>query len=160
MVAYVWAETTLTASNFSPIKNWAATGLVSFLAPRAQASQARQMLERSARSFTLNPEWIARQAALSRQSTATVLQQTQETMAAQQQRYQRLDAERHQQSMQMDDIINGVQWTTDSATGQHHEAALGPNPGYFYNPATGVSVNAAMQPGAPFDWHKLTPTAR
>lgn len=160
MVAYVWAETTLTTSNFSPIRNWAATGLVSFLAPRAQAPMAGKMLEHSARSLTLNPDWVARQAALSRQSTATVLQQAQQLMAAQQQRYQRLDAERHRQSMEMDDIINGVQWTTDPATGQHHEAPLGPNANYFYNPNTGVAVNSALQPGNAFDWHQLTPTAR
>jgi hypothetical protein len=160
LAVYVWAETTLTTSNFSGIKNWDVSGLVSFVAPRAQAPEARRMLERSARSFTLNPEWIARQAALSRQSTALVLKQTQELVAAQQQRFERLDAERHRQSMQMDDIINGVQWTVDPATGQHHEAPLGPNPNYFYNPNAGVSVNSALRPGDPFDWHKLTPTAR
>ena len=160
MAAYVWAETTLTSSNFSNIRNWAVTGLISLLAPRGQAPQARRMLERSARSFTFNPDWIARQAALSRQSTATVLQQAQATMAAQQQRFERLDAERHRQSMEMDDIINGVQWTTDPATGQHHEAPLGPNPNYFYNPNTGVAVNSNLRPGDAFNWHQLNPTAR
>jgi hypothetical protein len=160
LAAYVWAETTLTTSNFSGIKNWAVSGLVSFVAPRAQAPQARRMLEHSARSFTLNPDWIARQAALSRQSTAMILKQTQQLVAAQQQRFERMDAERHRQSMEMDDIINGVQWTSDPATGQHHEAPLGPNPNYFYNPNTGVSVNSTLRPGDPFDWHKLTPTPR
>jgi hypothetical protein len=160
LAAYVWAETTLTTSNFSGIKNWAVSGLVSFVAPRAQAPQARRMLERSARSFTLNPDWIARQAALSRQSTAMILKQTQQLVAAQQQRFERMDAERHRQSMEMDDIINGVQWTSDAATGQHHEAPLGPNPNYFYNPNTGVSVNSTLRPGDPFDWHTLTPTPR
>lgn len=160
MAAYIWAETTLTSSNFSNIRNWAVTGLVSLVAPRAQAAQARRMLERSARSFTLNPDWIVRQAALSRQSTAAILQQAQQTMAAQQQRFERLDAERHRQSMQMDDIINGVQWTTDPATGQHHEAPLGPNPNYFYNPNSGVAVNSNLRPGDAFDWHQLNPTAR
>jgi hypothetical protein len=160
LAAYVWAETTLTTSNFSGIRNWAVTGLVSLVAPRAQAPQALRMLDRSARSFTLNPEWIARQAALSRQSTALVLKQAQDNMAAQQQRFERMDAERHRQSMQMDDIINGVQWTADPATGQHHEAPLGPNPNYFYNPNTGVSVNSTLRPGNPFDWHNLTPVSR
>ncbi|MGO9256282.1 MAG: hypothetical protein ACLQU1_08275 [Bryobacteraceae bacterium] len=160
LAAYVWSETTLTTSSFSDIRNWAVSGLVSLIAPRAQAPQALRMLDHSARSFTLNPEWIARQAALSRQSTALVLKQTQETMAAQQQRFERMDAERHRQSMQMDDIINGVQWTADPATGQHHEAPLGPNPNYFYNPNTGVSVNSALRPGDPFNWHNLTPVSR
>jgi hypothetical protein len=160
MAAYVWAETTLTTSNFSDIRNWAVTGLVSFLAPRAQAPAARRMLEYSARSFTLSPDWIARQASLSRQSSAAVLKQTQELVASQQQRFERLDAERHRQSMQMDDIINGVQWTTDSSTGQHREAPLGPNPNYFYNPNTGATVNSTFRPGNAFDWHNLTPTAR
>ncbi len=158
--AYVWAETTLTASNFSVIRNWGVTGLVSLIAPRAQAAQALRMLDHSARSLTLNPAWIASQAALSRQSTALVLKQAQENMAAQQQRFERLDAERHRQSMQMDDIINGVQWTADPATGQHHEAPLGPNPNYFYNPNTGVSVNSTLRPGDPFNWHDLTPVSR
>ena len=160
LAAYVWAETTLTTSNFSDIRNWAVSGLVSLIAPRAQAPQALRMLDHSARSFTLNPEWIARQAALSRQSTALVLKQTQDNMAAQQQRFERMDAERHRQSMQMDDIINGVQWTADPATGQHHEAPLGPNPNYFYNPNTGVSVNSTLRPGDPFNWHNLTPVSR
>jgi hypothetical protein len=160
LAAYVWAETTLTTSNFSGIRNWAVTGLVSFLAPRAQAPKALRMLDHSARSFTLNPEWIARQAALSRQSTALVLEQTQQNIAAQQQRFERMDAERHRQSMQMDDIINGVQWTADPATGQHHEAPLGPNPNYFYNPNTGVSVNSTLRPGDAFDWHNLTAVSR
>ena len=160
LVAYVWAETTLTTSNFSDIRNWAVTGLVSLVAPRAEGPRALQMLDHSARSLTLNPEWITRQATLSRQSTALVLKQTQENMAAQQRRFERLDAERHRQSMQMDDIINGVQWTADSATGQHYEVPLGPNPNYFYNPNTGVSVNATLRPGDPFDWHNLTPVAR
>jgi hypothetical protein len=160
LAAYVWAETTLTGSNFSEIRNWAVTGLTSFIAPRAQAAQALAMLDHAARSLTLNPEWIARQAALSRQSTALVLKQAQENMAAQQQRFERMDAERHRQSMQMDDIINGVEWTADAATGQHHEAPLGPNPNYFYNPNTGVSVNSALRPGDAFNWHDLTPVAR
>jgi hypothetical protein len=160
LVAYVWAETTLTTSNFSGIRNWGVTGLASLIAPRAQAPQALRMLDHSGRSFTLNPDWIARQATLSRQSTALVLKQTQDNMAAQQQRFERMDAERHRQSMQMDDIINGVQWTADSATGQHHEAPLGPNSNYFYNPNTGVSVNAALRPGDPFNWHNLTPVSR
>jgi hypothetical protein len=158
--AYVWAETTLTTSNFSGIRNWAVTGLVSLAAPRAQAAQALRMLDHSARSFTLSPEWVARQAALSRQSTTVVLKQAQENMAVQQQRFERMDAERHRQSMQMDDIINGVQWTADPATGQHHEAPLGPNPNYFYNPNTGVSVNSTLRPGDAFDWHNLTPVSR
>jgi hypothetical protein len=38
--AYVAAETTLTASTFSPIRNWAVTALISFLAPRDQTPQA------------------------------------------------------------------------------------------------------------------------
>lgn len=160
LAAYVWAETTLTTSNFSNIRNWAVTGLVSFIAPRGQAPQALRMLDHSARSFTLNPEWIAGQAALSRQSTALILKQAQENMAAQQLRFERMDAERHRQSMQMDDIINGVQWTADPTTGQHHEAPLGPNPNYFYNPNTGVSVNSTLRPGDPFDWHSLTPVSR
>ena len=158
--AYVWAETTLTSSNFSAIRNWAVTGLVSMVAPRAQAAQAIHMLDHSARSFTLSPDWMGRQAALSRQSTAQILQQAQQNMAAEQQRFQRLDAERHRQSMQMDDSINGVQWTVDPATGQHHEAPLGPNPNYFYNPNTGVSVNSAMRPGDAFNWNNLTPVSR
>lgn len=160
LAAYVWAETTLTSSNFSNIRNWAVTGLASLIAPRAQAAEARRMLDHAARSFTLSPDWIARQAALSRQSTALVLRQTQQLMAAQQQRFERMDAERHRQSMQMDDIINGVQWTTDTETGQHHEAPLGPNPNYFYNPNTGVSVNSNLRPGNAFDWHNLTPAQR
>src|SRR5450755_1257392 len=160
LAAYVWAETTLTTSNFSVIRNWGVTGLVSFLAPRAEASQALRMLDHSARSFTLNPKWTARQAALSRQSTALVLEQTRQNVAAQQQRFERMDAERHRQSMQMDDIINGVQWTVDPATGQHHEAPLGPNPNYFYNPNTGASVNSTLRPGDPFDWHNLTAVPR
>jgi hypothetical protein len=158
--AYVWAETTLTTSNFSNVRNWAVPGLVSLIAPRAQAPQALRMLDHSARSLTMNPQWIARQAALSRQSTAIVLQQTQANMAAQQQRFERMDAERHHQSMQMDDIINGVQWTVDPATGQHHEAPLGPNPNYFYNPNSGVSVNSTLRPGDPFNWHDLTVVSR
>jgi hypothetical protein len=160
MAAYVWAETTLTASNFSAIKNWGVTGLVSGLAPRAQAAQALKMLDYSARSFTMNPQWIASQAALSRQATAAVLQQAQQNMAAQQQRFERLDAERHRQSMQMDDIINGVQWTVDPSTGQHHEAPLGPNSNYFYNPNNGVSVNSPLRPGDAFNWRDLTPVSR
>jgi hypothetical protein len=70
--AYVWAETTLTTSNFSPIRNWGVTGLASLIAPRAQAAQALRTLTHAARSFTLSPAWIASQAALSRQSTALV----------------------------------------------------------------------------------------
>jgi hypothetical protein len=158
--AYVWAETTLTTSNFSPIRNWGVTGLASLIAPRAQAAHALRTLTHSARSFTLSPAWIASQAALSRQSTALVLQEAQANMAAQQQRFERLDAERHRQSMQMDDIINGVQWTVDPATGQHHEAPLGPNPNYFYNPNTGVSVNSTLRPGGPFNWHDLNAVSR
>ncbi|MGA2599547.1 MAG: hypothetical protein ABSH09_21445 [Bryobacteraceae bacterium] len=158
--AYVWAETTLTTSNFSPIRNWGVTGLASLIAPRAQAAHALRTLTHSARSFTLSPAWIASQAALSRQSTALVLQEAQANMAAQQQRFERLDAERHRQSMQMDDIINGVQWTVDPAAGQHHEAPLGPNPNYFYNPNTGVSVNSTLRPGGPFNWHDLNAVSR
>jgi hypothetical protein len=160
LAAYVAAETTLTASNFSPIRNWAVTALVSFLAPRGQTPQALRMLLHSAGSFRVNPEWIRRQADISRRSTELVLKQTQQAVAAQQQRFERMDAERHRQFLEMDDLINGVQWTSDPATGRHHEAPLGPNPNYFYNPNTGVYVNSTFRPGDPFDWHELTPTRR
>jgi hypothetical protein len=160
LAAYVAAETTLTASNFSPIRNWATTALVSFLAPRDQTAQALRMLLQSAGSFRLNPEWIRRQAEISQQSTELVLKQTQQIVAAQQQRFERMDAERHRQFLEMDDLINGIQWTTDPATGQHHEAPFGPNPNYFYSPNTGVYVNSTFRPGDPFDWQQLTPTKR
>jgi hypothetical protein len=118
------------------------------------------MLLRSAGSFRLNPDWIRRQAEMSRRSTELVLRQTQQAVAAQQQRFERMDADRHRQFLEMDDIINGVQWTTDASTGQHHEAPSGPNPNYFYNPNTGVSVNSTFRPGNPFDWRQLTPSSR
>jgi hypothetical protein len=160
MAAYVAAETTLTASNFATIQNWAVTALISFVAPRDQAPQALRMLLQSAGTFRLNPDWIRRQAELSRQSSALVLRQTQQAVAAQQQRFEQMDAERHRQFLVMDDIINGVQWTTDPATGLHHEAPAGPNPNYFYNPNTGAYVNSTFSPGNSFDWHNVTPTAR
>jgi hypothetical protein len=175
LAAYVAAETTLTASNFSPIQNWAATALVSFLAPRDQAPDALRMLLRSGRSFRLNPDWVRQQAAISQQSTQLILEQgrraagaqqqvlvtqAQQAMVAQQQRFERRDAERHRQFMEMDDIINGVQWTTDTVTGQHSEVFAGPNPNYFYNPNAGLVVNSTFSPGDPFTWHDLTPTDR
>jgi hypothetical protein len=175
LAAYAAAETTLTASTFSPLQNWAATALISFITPRENASAALPMLLRCARSFRLNPEWVWRQSDLSRESTGfvlaqaqqvlaaqqqLVLKQAQQALAAQQQRFERMDAVRHRQSQEYVDLINGVQWTTDSVTGQHHEAPAGPNPNYFYNPATAVYVNSTFRPGGPFDWHQLRPTPR
>jgi hypothetical protein len=175
LAAYVAAETTLTASNFSPIQNWAATALISFLTSRGQAQEALRALLRSARSIKINPDWVRQQAALSQQSTAMILeqgrraaaaqqelllQQTAQAQAAQRQRFERLDAQRQRQFNEMDDLINGVQWTTDTVTGQQHEVFAGPNPNYFYNPNAGVVINSTFTPGTQFDWHPLIPTDR
>ena len=58
------------------------------------------------------------------------------------------------------DIVNGVHWTADPATGQRHEAPLGPNPNYYYNANTGVSVNSAPRPRNAFNWRHPTPVSR
>jgi len=151
---------------------WEAQTLASFIAPADRVVLARTVLEHSARSFHINPEWVSyqtRQNALGLQyqqarqrgrmaDLARQVQQFDAQMAAM--RNQVASFERHQaaQSSQVEGFtqaLRGVTPTLDPMTGESREVWTGPNGAYWTN-STGAVVNASGSPGT--GWHQLQVT--
>jgi len=86
MVAYVYAETSLTGSLQQGI--WGVPVVYSFIAPEPQATFAMKLLTHSLTSFKENPQWVRFQNQLSAQATGQIQKAADESLALVQRRQQ------------------------------------------------------------------------
>jgi hypothetical protein len=152
MTAYVFAETQLTRIQTSAV--WQVTWLYSFLAPEAQAATALQLMLHVMGTFQIDPQWESYQLRLNGQAGDSAYRVFQQTMAQEQEHFQRQEAQSQQQVEAFSRALRGVTLTSDPVDHEQREVWTGPNANYFINPA-GTVVNAAASPGSEF--HKLNP---
>lgn len=152
--AYVYAETMLMGPG-GPGSSWLVVALGSLIAPAAQAAAAGAMLQHSGESLVMNPAWLHMQNQLNNQAIRQIDASTQATIAATN------AAVAHQQAMisalqndSFNDVINGVQQTVDTTTGQRYIVPLGKGGRQWVNGNNAV-VESGLSPGAGFD--PLTP---
>jgi hypothetical protein len=157
MSAYVYAETTLMGPG-GPGSSWLVVALGSSIAPAEQATAAGAMLQHSGDSLVMNPAWIDMQNQLNNQAIQQINASTQAAIAATN------AAVAHQQAMisalqndSFNDVINGVQETVDTTTGQRYIVPLGKGGKQWVYGNNGV-VESGLSPGAGFD--PLTPVSR
>jgi hypothetical protein len=156
MSAYVYAETTLMGPG-GPGSSWLVVALGSLIAPAAQAAAAGTMLQHSGESLVMNPAWIGMQNQLNNQAIRQIDASTRATIAATN------AAVAHQQAMisalqndSFNDVINGVQETVDTTTGQRYIVPLGKG-GQQWLYGNKTVVESGLSPGAGFD--PLTPVS-
>ncbi|MGA2538539.1 MAG: hypothetical protein ABSF53_21195 [Terracidiphilus sp.] len=155
MNAYVYAETMLMGPG-GPGSSWVVVALGSVIAPTAQATAAGAMLQHAGSSLAMNPAWTQMQDQLNQQAIQQINASTRATIAA-------TNAENaREQSMirslnndSFNDVINGVQATVDTSTGQRYIVPLGTGGTQWVNGDRTV-VESGLSPGAGFD--RLTPT--
>jgi hypothetical protein len=155
--AYVYAETMLLGPG-GPGSTWVVVALGSLMAPSEQATAAGATLQHSVESLAMNPAWIHMQNQLNNRAIQQINAATRATIAA-------TNAENaHEQAMisgvqneSFNDVINGVQATVDTTTGQHYITPLGQGGRQWINGNNGV-VESGLSPGAGFT--PLTPASR
>jgi hypothetical protein len=155
MDAYVYAETTLMGPG-TPGSSWLVTALASLIAPAAQATAAGAMLQHAGASLAINPAWTQMQNQLNNQAIQQINASTQATIAAtnaENAREQGMISALNNDSF--NDVINGVQSTTDAATGQRYITPLGTGGTQWVN-GNNTVVESGLSPGAGFS--QLTPT--
>jgi hypothetical protein len=156
MNAYVYAETTLMGPG-GPGSSWLVTALASLIAPAAQATAAGAMLQHAGASLAINPAWTQMQNQLNNQAIQQINASMQATIAAtnaENAREQGMISALNNDSF--NDVINGVQSTTDAATGQKYITPLGTGGTQWVN-GNNTVVESGLSPGAGFN--QLTPTS-
>jgi hypothetical protein len=155
MDAYVYAETMLMGPG-GPGSSWIVVALASLIAPAAQATAAGAMLQHAGSSLAINPAWTQMQNQLNNQAIQQINASTQATIAATNAENAREQAMISSlQNNSFNDVINGVQSTTDTTTGQRYITPLGTGETQWVN-GNNTVVESGLSPGAGFD--QLTPT--
>ena len=157
MNAYVYAETMLMGPG-TPGSSWLVVALASLIAPAAQATEAGAMLQHAGNSLAINPAWTQMQNQLNNQAIQQINSSTQATIAAtnaENAREQGMISALNNDSF--NDVINGVQSTTDASTGQKYITPLGTGGTQWIN-GNNTVVESGLSPGAGFT--QLTPTNR
>jgi hypothetical protein len=154
--AYVYAETTLMGPG-GPGSSWLVVALGSSIAPAEQAAAASAMLQHSGESLVMNQAWMGMQNQLNNMAIQQINASTQATIAATN------AAVAHQQAMisalqndSFNDVINGVQETVDTATGQKYIVPLGKGATQWVYGNNAV-VESGLSPGPGFN--QLTPVS-
>jgi hypothetical protein len=149
---YVYAETFIVGYG-GPIANWSVVALGSVFAPTDQAMAAVQLLAHAAQSEVMNPQWAQMQhgfenlvARSNNARAVATIRQTAQMNADQQRVLQNMD---HEQA-NFNDIINGVSFKRDPATGQEYETQLGNGSAQWVDPGGNSVVQSALSPGAGF----------
>ena len=157
MSAYVYAETMLMGPG-GPGSSWLVVALGSVIAPAEKAAAAGAMLQHAGESLVVNPAWTEMQNQLNNQAIARINASTQATIAATN------AANAHQRAMisalqndSFNDVINGVQATRDTTTGQQYIVPLGTGRTQWVRDGKTV-VESGLSPGVGFD--RLTPVGR
>jgi hypothetical protein len=147
MSAYVYAETMLLGPG-GPGSSWVVVALGSLIAPAEQARAAGVSLQHSGESLVMNPAWVAMQNQLNNQAIQQINAATRATIAATNAENAREQAMISQlQNDSFNDVINGVQATVDTTTGQHYTAPLGQGGRQWIN-GNNVVVESGLSPGA------------
>lgn len=155
--AYVYAETMLMGPG-GPGSSWVVVALGSLIAPAEQAKGAGATLQHSGESLVMNPEWIAMQNQLNNRAIQQINAATRATIAATNAENAREQAMiSGLQNDSFNDVINGVQATVDTTTGQHYITPLGQGGRQWVN-GNNVVVESGLSPGAGFT--PLTPVNR
>lgn len=155
MDGYVYAETMLMGPG-GPGSSWLVVALASVIAPAAQGTAAGAMLQHAGGSLVMNPAWTQMQNNLNNQAIQQINASTQATIAAtnaENAREQGMISALNNDSF--NDVINGVQSTTDAATGQKYITSLGSGGTQWVN-GNNTVVESGLSPGAGFS--QLTPT--
>lgn len=154
--AYVYAETMLMGPG-GPGSSWLVVALGSVIAPAQKAAAAGSMLQHVGESLVMNPAWTEMQNQLNNQAIQRINASTQATIAATN------AANAHQQAMisalqndSFNDVINGVQQTRDTTTGQQYTVPLGTGTTQWLRDGKTV-VESGLSPGVGFD--RLTPVS-
>jgi hypothetical protein len=147
MSAYVYAETMLMGPG-GPGSSWVVVALGSLMAPAEQARAAGASLQHSGESLVMNPAWVAMQNQLNNQAIQQINAATRATIAATNAENAREQAMISQlQNDSFNDVINGVQATVDTSTGQHYITPLGQGGRQWIN-GNNVVVESGLSPGA------------
>ena len=154
---YVYAETMLMGPG-GPGSSWVVVALGSLMAPAEQAKGAGATLQHSGESLVMNPAWMAMQNQLNNRAIQQINAATRATIAATNAENAREQAMiSGLQNDSFNDVINGVQATVDSTTGQHYITPLGQGGRQWIN-GNNVVVESGLSPGAAFT--PLTPASR
>jgi hypothetical protein len=145
---YVYAETFVVGYG-GPIGNWSVLSLGSVFAPTDQAMAAAQLLAHVAQSQVMNPQWAQMQHGFENlvarsnmaQALATIRRTAQ--MNADQQRV--IQNMGHEQD-NFNDIVNGVSFKRDPATGQEYETPLGTGGPQWIDPQEMPSCSPPSRP--------------
>ena len=149
MAGYVYAETMLMGPG-GPGSSWLVVTLASLIAPATQATAAGALLQHAGDSLVMNPAWTQMQNNLTNQAIQQMNASTQATIAAtnaENAREQGMISALNTDSF--NDVINGVQSTTDASTGQKYITPLGTG-GTQWIDGNNKVVESGLSPGAGF----------
>jgi hypothetical protein len=125
--------------------------LGSLMAPLEQAKEAGATLQHAGESLVMNPAWIAMQNQLNNRAIQQINAATRATIAATNAENAREQAMiSGLQNDSFNDVINGVQATVDTTTGQRYVAPLGQGGRQWIN-GNNVVVESGLSPGAGFN---------
>jgi hypothetical protein len=154
---YVYAETMLLGPG-GPGSSWVVVALGSLIAPAEQAKAAGATLQHSGESLGMNPAWVAMQNQLNNRAIQQINAATRATIAATNAENAREQGMISQlQNDSFNDVINGVQATADTTTGQRYIVPLGQGGRQWIN-GNNVVVESGLSPGVGFN--PLTPVNR
>jgi hypothetical protein len=154
VAAYVYAETMLMGPG-GPGSSWVVVALGSLIAPAEQAKAAGANLQHSGESLVMNPAWLNMQNQLNNQAIQQINAATRATIAA-----TNAENAREQgmisalQNDSFNDVINGVQETVDTTSGQRYIVPLGQGGRQWIN-GNNTVVESGLSPGPGFG--PLTP---
>ncbi len=142
---------------------WQVLSIASFVAPTDQVAVAQNIISRGGKTLKFAPEWIQKQNELDQEALVYQRQRQQARMRILSQQVAQFEAK--MQSMQnqvaafergqarqaaqvesFSNVLNGITPTTDPL-GNRHDVSTGPKNGYWYNPATGKTINSDISPG-------------
>jgi hypothetical protein len=148
--AYVYAETMLMGPG-GPGSSWVVVALGSLMAPAEQAKAAGARLQHSGESLVMNPAWLAMQNQLNNRAIQQINAATRATIAATNAENAREQAMiSGLQNDSFNDVINGVQATVDTTTGQRYVSPLGQGGRQWIN-GNNVVVESGLSPGEGFN---------
>lgn len=162
-VAFAYSQTALYG------QLWQVPALLSFLAPPTQAALARTVIQHSAQSFQISPQWkvfqqrmdaegLQYQRARQHQRMAELAQQVQQFEAKMQAMQQQVNAFQRRQNAQaaqvkgFTDALNGITPSYDPLTGEHRDVWTGTKSAYWVN-GLGQVLNSNTLPAA--GWRQL-----
>lgn len=157
-VGYVFAETSA-APSMGVAVIWSSRVLYGFLAPANRAREADAVLHRAVASFTINPQWAARERGMERRMLDELKRYNEFAYNLQKQTQAERMAALDRVSEKTQDVLSGQTNVIDPQTGQQYKAQAGSSY-YWIDPTRNVITGTNLPYQPTWDFRELVQTYR